>query len=102
MKGSILQFKDPVEGGGSCNVCVSSYSPDPVTVLEIGTTQSTVLTRLCARHLKVLREDVLEEYLKRVIIPNAPQRRLAGGIPERIEGDWMNSSLGAFGGGELT
>ena len=83
MSASVIQFNDPIKEGGSCNVCIASYSPDPVTVLEIGTySPSPMSIRLCAMHLKVLREAVLEEHRKRVIVPYASQRRREGGLPE--------------------
>ena len=76
----IIRFNDPVPNGGGCNVCTGFPPLDPVTELEAGSLQSTHLTRLCAEHLKELRTLVLAEYLKRISIPSASQRRKDGGL----------------------
>lgn len=80
-KEAVIQFNDPTVGGGGCNVCAWPSLSNTLTELEIGTSQSTTLHRLCKEHLLELRTAVLFEYLKRVSIPGAVQRRKDGGIP---------------------
>ena len=48
----------------------------PVSLLDGGSWEMI----FCVEHLKELRTAVLMEYLKRVTIPGAPQRRKTGGL----------------------